>query len=224
MHRAKPGSGTRRLGRMLEVGALAAVFVSGAALSVPVAAAGALLLANGDFDSDVVPWADPFPDADTVISWSAIDASGASPSGSMQIQTNISNGASDGPISECLPASPGTYSLSSEIFNESSAGQVGCALIEVSFYDSVTCDGVALDSANAFADGLDAWVPTAVDAEAPLGTAGIRVRAFVGCTTDSVPDIARFDEIQLVPEPAGTAGVAAASLGFLAWRRRQQSD
>lgn len=63
-------------------------------------------LANSDFDADIAPWADPFPDATTAVGWSPIDASGNPSSGSIQVETNKSAAVDDGPASECLaPAS-----------------------------------------------------------------------------------------------------------------------
>ena len=87
------------------------------------------LLVNGDFDVDVVPWADPFANPETVVTWSPVDASGSALSGSLQVETNQSNGTADGPQGECLTAPPGVYTLSARVFVESGVGQPAAAIV-----------------------------------------------------------------------------------------------
>lgn len=168
------------------------------------------LLTNGDFDSDIVPWVDPFPDPDTVLSWSPLDARESPSSGSLQIQTNISNGADGGAQGECIPAAPGVYSLSARVFVESGEGEQPFALLHLVFYDDPTCIfGSLLESASAFSSVRDVWEPIVVEAATPVATEAVRVLLHVGNTTDSVADVARFDEVRLVPEPPGSGAAAA---------------
>jgi hypothetical protein len=196
--------------------ARAAGLALGFALALASVAAQAQPLANGDFDAGIEPWVDPFPDASTVIGWSPIDAEEPSASGSLQVETTVTNGAADGPWSECLPAAPGAYTLTAQAFPVSGAATPPLAQVGFEFYPTASCVGDFLASDFASAVALDTWNPLLLETDAPAGTTGLRVRVLVGSTNDSVPDLARFDRIQFVPEPAGATARVAAALSLAA--------
>jgi hypothetical protein len=191
----------------------AAALAAGIAIALPAGAARALLQ-NGDFDTDVIPWADPFPNAETIVTWSETDAEEPSASGSLQLQTNLPGNTNDGPISECIVSGPGAYSLSARAFVASSAGQQATGYLRIQFYDTPTCSGDPFADEILFTTQLDAWELLEIEAEAPAGTESVRARVTLGSTPDEVPDVARFDQIVLVPEPDGAAGAAAAGLAL----------
>lgn len=173
------------------------------------------LLANGNFDVDVEPWADPFPDDDAIVSWSPLDAEASPTSGSLQVQTTVPNGAADGPASECIPATPGSYTLAGSVFRASGPALTQVYL-DLEFYASPTCLGDPIEEASTFANELDVWEPFTLTGTAPEGTSAVHVRALVGGTHDTIPDVGRFDRLVLTPEPgaAPLAGAAALALAL----------
>ncbi len=204
--------------------AIFAALVAVAGLAPAFGGAEAQLLANGDFDTDIVPWVDLFPAPGTAITWSEIDAAEPSPSGSLQLQTLSTNGGTTGPVGECLVAMPGTYTLSARMFVQSSAGEQAYALAGVDFFESAICNGPFLSGGPAaYSSGVDAWETTSTEVETPSSAAAMRVYLLVGNTFDTIPDVARFDEIRLVPEPGTAAGgvVALLALAAAQWRTRR---
>lgn len=192
------------------VAALAAGTLPGVAL--------ANLLVNGDFDSGVEPWVDPFPDPGTTVSWSPIDSAGSPTSGSIQVETVITNGAADGPWSECIPAEPGPYTFSGQVFRPDSPA-LAWATLDLLFFPSPDCVG-PYATATAFANEVDVWEHVTLTGFAPLGTAALRARVLVGGTSDTIPDVARFDRLVLTaPEPGAGSLAAAAALALAAAAR-----
>jgi hypothetical protein len=192
-----------------------------AALAGAPRAAARQLVANGGFDTDVASWIDPFPGSDMSFSWSAVDADGAIGSGSMQIDTSITNGTASGPF-ECAPTIPGLHHASARILIPAQANPP-VPLLALRFFSLEGCGGTQLASGEDFPGTTPtAWLDAAIDLAAPAGTQSAELALLSGNTTDPAIAVAHFDQVSLVPEVGRAAGIvaAAALLGLRAGRRR----
>jgi hypothetical protein len=180
----------------------------------------AQILTNGQFDTDISGWADPFPDPEVVLSWDPLDAGGDPASGSLRIETAITNGTADGPR-QCLATGPGLHRLEASLRVPSGQENQPFPYILQAFYDDVGCGGTELDEdATFWGPTTGVWQRISSELEAPIGTRSLGVRLFSGNTIDGDPTaVAYFDDVVLSPEPgAGTAGAAAVA-ALLARRR-----
>lgn len=192
-----------------------------AALAGAPCAAAQELVANGGFDTDVASWIDSFPGSDMSFSWSAVDADGAFGSGSMQIDTSITNGGASGPF-QCAPTIPGLHRASVRVLIPA---QVNAPVpyLALRFFPLEGCGGTQLASGSDFPGTTpNAWLEAAIDLAAPAGTQSAELALLSGNTTDPAIAVAHFDQVSLVPEAGRAAGLgaAAALLGLRAGRRR----
>ena len=195
--------------------------VLAALLGAPRAAAQELV-ANGGFDTDVASWIDSFPGTDMSFSWSAVDADGAFGSGSMQIDTSITNGTASGPR-QCVPTIPGLHHASARVLIPEQVNPP-VPWLALRFFSLEGCGGTQLASGSGFpGTAPNAWLDAAIDLAAPAGTQSAQLWLLSGNTTDPAIAIAHFDQVSLVPEAGHAAGLvaaAAALLGLRAGRRR----
>jgi hypothetical protein len=192
-------------------------------LALPLIAASAPaqnLLVSPDFDvaSDVDDWPDPFPDADTDISWSStMDVGSSTSSGSLRLETRISNGAADGPF-QCVESGVGSYEVSAWVFNPTQSPQPQ-GFVSLDYYPNSACSGPLIGSDDAFWSGaLDAWDEISFMAVAPAGTASVGMRLFSGNTVDPTP-VAVFYDAVFLPEPAGPMGALVGGLALAVLHR-----
>ena len=146
-----------------------------------------------------------------------MDVDGSPTSGSLRLETRISNGAADGPL-QCVDAGPGFYDAVAWVLNPTQSPQPQ-SFIAVDYYPAAACFGAFSDSDTVFWSGtLDVWDEIAFLAEAPAGTASIGLRLFSGNTVDATPVAVFFDAVFL-PEPAGPLGTALAVVSIAALAR-----
>jgi hypothetical protein len=183
------------------------------------------LVVSGHFDlaSDVDAWPDPFPDALTAVSWqSDVDLKGSPFSGSLRVDSTLSNGGSDGPR-QCVEVGPGAYRAEAWTLNPTQANpRVSTLLIE--YFQGSGCTGAQLPFDAQAAPGVpDIWEQIQLDATAPPGTASIGVRLLAGSNTDPTPSHLFYDEVHLLPEPGQLAMLAAGGAVLAGLERRRRS-
>lgn len=138
-----------------------------------VAAAEAIV--NGTFDTNTSGWINPGALVGTTFGWSPYDSEGDPQSGSMYVWTNLSEAGLDGPW-QCASASPGTWALAADTFVTIPSQHIDPFVeMELDFFASPDCTGVASASANDVAlNYFQIWETLSVQLEAPLGTRSIR--------------------------------------------------
>ncbi len=180
------------------------------------------LLTSPDFDvaTDVDDWPDPFPDPNTTIGWqSDLDVDASPSSGSLRLETSISNGAADGPL-QCVDSGAGFYEVEAWSFNPTQSPQP-VTFVAVDYFPGAGCTGTLLGSDSQFAPStLDAWVLAEDLVEAPSGTVSLGMRLFSGNTIDPTVATVYYDAIYL-PEPGRGSALACGllALAFLTRRR-----
>ncbi len=195
------------------------------ALVLPVAALAQNLLVSADFDvaSDINDWPDPFPAPDVVISWEPppMDVEGSPSSGSLRLQTSITNNGSDGP-QQCIAANPNvSYEAEAWLFVPTQVPQPAPTL-GLFYYDNPSCTGNFFDFEGHLSDSieLDTWKRIQFVTTTPPGTLGIAFRPLSGNTSVSTPVAVFYDALYL-PEPGGLGGMGFGFLIVAALARRR---
>jgi hypothetical protein len=181
------------------------------------------LLTTPDFDAvgDVANWPDPFPDANTTISWrSDLDVDGSPSSGSLRLENSITNGASDGPR-QCLDLGPDAYEFEAWVYNPTQTPQPRATLF-IEYYSQPGCSNFIAQTTAHDSPILDDWELLSVAEQAPAGTASIGFRPESGSTSDPTTTTVYYDALYL-PEPGSTSGLAAGAVLLVALRRRRRA-
>ncbi len=201
----------------------------------PEARAADNLVANGSFDRDIEGWA-PFEAKENypgLASWSSLDASGASSSGSIELQTSAVVGRETFSVARCIPLPPGVewVRFGGRIRVPSNQSAAGEASLYVGFTSNADCSGFSGSAGRLRGiSNFDGWSSREETDHVLRGSTGVRLILSVtkkyewqeGDQAGDIDDgnlfVAYFDDLILTPasEPKGPAKAPPRVIDF--WR------